>query len=79
MSGTLAEAKAELGYVQRQIDEHKSDDGCWQCGTIRGKAKRCAERVELEARAKALRADIKTWFDPPPGSAQLDLDLGLES
>lgn len=65
---TLAEAKSELGHVQRQIDDHKAAK-CPLCPLSKGK--RCAELVGLSGQARELREQIRTWFAPSPDDANL--------
>ena len=58
MSGTLAEAKAMIGYLESQVAAHKLD--CPECEIRR----KCDERRELDAEIKQARADVRTWFAP---------------
>ena len=76
---TLAETRGQLGHLLGRVEEHKPGGSCHQCAVAKKPALRCDERHRLDAEIKDLREQIRTWFDPPPGSAQLDLDLGLES
>lgn len=63
---TLMHRKADLGHLEAQIEEHKAT--CVQCRQTR---KYCDERREMQAEATSIRAEIRTWFDPPPGSPTL--------
>ena len=59
VSGTLAEAKAELGHVQALIVAHPGE-----CVTCLDKLGRCDETKALKARAAVLREEIGSWFAP---------------
>ena len=63
---TLAEAKSELGHVQRMISDHGK---CFLCRLAKGK--RCDDLRALVAKQRELEGQIKTWFDPPPDAQQL--------
>lgn len=70
MSGTLAEAKAQLGYVSSQLAKHAPGwEGCDDCTIAtgpKGKPKRlCAQGLALKAEKLELTEQIRTWFAPP--------------
>lgn len=66
---TLAEAKAELGYVQARQEVHKRDCPCRNWSTRLRRT--CEERSALEAEARRLRGEIKTWFSMPDNAERL--------
>lgn len=65
---TLAEAKAELGYLDGLIKAHGGPE-CVTCSITKGK--RCDELKGLHAMKRELSAQIRTWFDPPPDQPSL--------
>lgn len=69
MGTTLAEAKAQLGFIQAAQDAHKRDCPCRHL--VKGRRPACEERSRLEAEAKQLRQDIKTWHDMPEDAEKL--------
>lgn len=66
---TLAEAKAELGYLEGLIKSHGGPAECISCSIAKGK--RCKELKTLQATRRRLAQQIRAWLDPPPDQPSL--------